>query len=476
MASERAIFLIFSLVYFSLFLLVIAVAFGIYKLKLHYRFLFKLDELSKHHGGELVANVLQAHGVKYVFSLCGGHISPILVACEKLGIRIVDTRHEVSAVFAADAVARLSGVVGVVAVTAGPGLTNTVTAVKNAQMAESPLLLIGGAAATLLKDRGALQDIDQMSLFKPLCKYCVTVKRVRDIPSLVRKAMQVAQSGTPGPVFVEFPIDTLYPYPLVKKEVGLKENPAGLGQKIVNWYIKNHLFSLFAGAWEPQAVEPLPVSIPRASDKEVAAAVQLVSKAKKPLVILGSQSTLPPAPAEKLKSALESLGIPCFLGGMSRGLLGRNSPIHVRQRRRDALKEADVVILAGTVCDFRLSYGRVLNKRSKIIAVNRNKEQLYKNSDMFWKPTLAIQGDPALLVLSLSEQLKGYKCPEEWPLMLKDRDEQKEKDNSVKAEEMVDKHLNPLKILHCLEEVMNEDSVIVADGGDFVGSAAYILR
>jgi acetolactate synthase-like protein len=89
--------------------------------------------------------------VKYVFTLCGGHISPILVACEKLGIRIVDTRHEVTAVFAADAVARLSGVVGVVAVTAGPGLTNTVTAVKNAQMAESPLLLIGGAAATLLK-------------------------------------------------------------------------------------------------------------------------------------------------------------------------------------------------------------------------------------------------------------------------------------------------------------------------------------
>ena len=86
-----------------------------------------------------------------MFTLCGGHISPILVACEKIGIRIIDTRHEVNAVFAADAVARLSGVVGVVAVTAGPGLTNTVTAVKNAQMAESPVLLIGGAAATLLK-------------------------------------------------------------------------------------------------------------------------------------------------------------------------------------------------------------------------------------------------------------------------------------------------------------------------------------
>lgn len=136
-----------------------------------------------------MAEVLRAHGVKFVFTLVGGHISPILVACEKLGIRIVDTRHEATAVFAADAVARLSGktahkqkrtdhilleaveeaenllfwclgTVGVAAVTAGPGLTNTVTAVKNAQMAESPLLLIGGAAATLLQVRKCLIEYE----------------------------------------------------------------------------------------------------------------------------------------------------------------------------------------------------------------------------------------------------------------------------------------------------------------------------
>lgn len=112
-----------------------------------------------------------------MFTLIGGHISPILVASEDAGIRIIDVRHEVNAVFAADAVARLSGVPGVAAVTAGPGLTNTVTAVKNAQMAESPLILLGGAAATLLKGRGALQDIDQMALFQPICKWCATITR-----------------------------------------------------------------------------------------------------------------------------------------------------------------------------------------------------------------------------------------------------------------------------------------------------------
>lgn len=136
---------------------------------------------------KIFKNKFKAHGVKYLFTLSGGHISPILCASEKLGIDVIDVRHEVNAVFAADAVARLSGTVGVAAVTAGPGLTNTITAIKNAQMAESPILLLGGAAANLLKGRGALQDIDQMSLFKSLCKYTATIRYVRDIPSTLKK-------------------------------------------------------------------------------------------------------------------------------------------------------------------------------------------------------------------------------------------------------------------------------------------------
>uniref|UniRef100_A0A8C0Y2N0 2-hydroxyacyl-CoA lyase 2 n=1 Tax=Cyprinus carpio carpio TaxID=630221 RepID=A0A8C0Y2N0_CYPCA len=431
---------------------------------------------SPRHGGESVAEVLRAHGIKFVFTLVGGHISPILVACEKLGIRIVDTRHEATAVFAADAVARLSGTVGVAAVTAGPGLTNTVTAVKNAQMAESPLLLIGGAAATLLQGRGALQDIDQMSLFKPLCKFCASVRTVREIVPTVRKALAVAQSGTPGPVFIEFPIDTLYPYHVVEKEFAPKNTPKGLMGKIIAWYLRNHLSNLFAGAWETRDLSPLPVHIPHATEDEVQRCVELVSRAKKPVILLGSQATLPPTPADDVRKALESLGIPCFLGGMSRGMLGKNSPLHIRQNRRDALKDADLVLLAGTVCDFRLSYGRVLNRRSKIIAVNRDRSQLLKNSDMFWKPTVAIQGDAGSFLVRLSKALKGHRCPEEWPRSLKEGDAVKEKANRSKADEKTERHLNPLSVLHRVDELLAEDSIIVADGGDFVGSAAYIMR
>ncbi|KAM4651711.1 2-hydroxyacyl-CoA lyase 2 [Discoglossus pictus] len=447
-----------------------------YRLGLIYQIFHKVETQSPCHGGEIVAKVLQEHGVRFVFTLVGGHISPILVASEKLGIRVVDTRQEATAVFAADAVARLSGTVGVAAVTAGPGLTNTVTAIKNAQMAESPLLLIGGAAATLLQGRGALQDIDQMSLFKPICKFCASVRTIREIVPVLRKAMAEAQSGTPGPVFVEFPIDILYPYHVVHKELSPKGAPKGIVGKAINWYLQNHLNNLFAGAWEPRDLSPLPVSIPQATNEQIQQCVELLSRAKKPVFLLGSQVSLPPIPVENLRKVLESLGIPCFLGGMSRGMLGRDSPLHIRQNRRDALKEADLVILAGTVCDFRLSYGRVLNRRSKIIAVNRDRSQLLKNSDMFWKPTVAIQGDAASFITKLWEGLKGYSCPSDWSESLKAGDIDKEKANLQKAEEKTERHLNPLKVLHLVDEAMTEDSIIVADGGDFVGSAAYILR
>ncbi|KAI4892819.1 hypothetical protein NFI96_017250 [Prochilodus magdalenae] len=453
-----------------------SVLFAVYKLGLFYRLFHKTERKSPRHGGESVAEVLRAHGIKFVFTLSGGHISPILVACEKIGIRIVDTRHEATAVFAADAVARLSGTVGVAAVTAGPGLTNTVTAVKNAQMAESPLLLIGGAAATLLQGRGALQDIDQMSLFKPLCKFCASVRSVREIVPTLRKALAIAQSGTPGPVFIEFPIDTLYPFHLVEKEFSPKSIPKGIVGKITAWYLNNHLSNLFAGAWEVRDLSPLPVCVPQATDQEVQRCIELVSRAKKPVILLGSQATLPPTPANEIRKALESLNIPCFLGGMSRGMLGKDSPLHIRQNRREALKEADLVLLAGTVCDFRLSYGRVLNRRSKIIAVNRNKSQLLKNSDIFWKPSLAIQGDVGSFLCRLSKGLAGHKFPEDWLQSLKDGDKVKEKANRAKADEKTERHLNPLQVLHCVDELMSEDSIIVADGGDFVGSAAYILK
>jgi thiamine pyrophosphate-dependent acetolactate synthase large subunit-like protein len=162
------------------------------------------------HGGEHVAAALQAQGVTCIFTLCGGHISPILSAAKARGLRIVDTRDEVTAVFAADAFARLTGRPGVAAVTAGPGITNTITALKNAQLAQSPLVLIGGAAPTALQGRGALQDIDQRPLVAPHVKRFFKLRRVRELAPAVAEAFALAAEGVPGPVFLECPVDLLY--------------------------------------------------------------------------------------------------------------------------------------------------------------------------------------------------------------------------------------------------------------------------
>ena len=461
---------------FLLSLLATAAAIAAHRIGLFDLLMSKVNETSKKYGGELVANTLKAHGVKFVFTLCGGHISPILVACERLGIRVIDTRHEVTCVFAADAVARLSGVVGVACVTAGPGLTNTVTAVKNASMAESPVLLIGGAAAGILKGRGALQDIDQMALFKPICKYTATVTRIRDIIPTLRTALSVAQSGTPGPVFVEFPIDTLYPYELIAQEILPKNKPKSILHYISYIYTHAYVKRLFAGAWDPHVTSPLPINRPFASTADVKRSAYLVRKAKKPVILLGSQATLPPTCADDLQESLENMGIPCFLGGMTRGLLGKNSDIHIRQRRKDALKEADLVILAGAVADFRLSYGRIFHSRMKVIAVNRNKASLYLNTDVTWHATIALQVDPGAFLVSLAQALDDYKCNPEWPQALKKRDVAKEEANRMKSNEIPKENLNPLKVLHIVEDVMSDNTIMVADGGDFVGSAAYILR
>uniref|UniRef100_A0A915BLG6 2-hydroxyacyl-CoA lyase 2 n=2 Tax=Parascaris univalens TaxID=6257 RepID=A0A915BLG6_PARUN len=442
--------------------------------------LFQVDESSKRHGGELVAAVLKAHGVKEIFTLCGGHISPILVAAENIGIRIIDTRHEVNAVFAADAVARLRQSIGVAAVTAGPGVTNTITALKNAQIAESPVVLIGGAAPTLLKNRGALQDIDQIVLFRSLCKYVARVTRLRDIVPTMRAAICAAQSGTPGPVFVEFPVDVLYPYQLVAKEAGFLQKPKNWRQSLINLYLRAHISRQFGDAWRECDMGPLPPNIPLPNDRDINKLAEIVSNARRPLMLIGSQATLPPLKPNELRQIVEKLSIPVYLGGMARGLLGKESAIQMRQNRKVALKEADVIILAGVVCDFRLSYGRVLSSTARIVSINRNPSQGRKNEGIFWKANLVVQADIASTLKRLAEHLakSDYKgVPSEWHSTLSEREHAKNVANERKAmERLVDGNLNPLRVLSLLDKVLPDDAILIADGGDFVGSAAYIVR
>ncbi|MGH7281701.1 MAG: thiamine pyrophosphate-binding protein, partial [Polyangiaceae bacterium] len=161
------------------------------------------------HGGRLVAQALKRHGTTHLFTLCGGHIQAIYDGCIDEKIRVVDVRHEQTAGHAADGYARVTGKPGVCAVTAGPGVTDVVTAVANAQRAGIPMIVIGGAGPKLLCDMGSLQDMDCVTLMRPITKWSVQVPAVDRIGEYIDSAFRVAQSNVPGPVFLEMPLDLL---------------------------------------------------------------------------------------------------------------------------------------------------------------------------------------------------------------------------------------------------------------------------
>ena len=425
--------------------------------------------------GDIIGQVLREQGVKFLFTLCGGHISPILTGAKKEGIRVVDVRDEVNAVFAADAVGRITDSPGVAAVTAGPGVTNSITALKNAQMAQSPLVLLGGASPTVLKNRGALQDIDQLSLVKSITKMAVTVRRNCDIISVLESAFEVCRSGVPGPVFVECPIDLLYNESIVRQWYRVKpdsDRSGGLRSKLLDFYLTRHVDKMFACEFE--AMEPGRSKIVATdSDPEaVAKASDMIEKSHRPVMIIGSQAMLHAENVDKLIGAVESLNIPVYLAGMARGLLGKQHPLLMRHQRKKALKQADLVVLAGMPCDFRLDYGRSFGSESKLISVNRSKTDLRLNS----RPDRAILSDPFLFLCTLAETFTSPASNRQsWIQQLKQNDEVREKFILSTSRETTE-FINPLFLLKKLNEVIEDNSIIVADGGDFVASAAYILQ
>jgi thiamine pyrophosphate-dependent acetolactate synthase large subunit-like protein len=424
-------------------------------------------------GGEIIARVLQKQGVKHLFTLCGGHVSPIFVSAQNLGIRVIDTRHEVNAVFAADAVSRLTGIPGVAVVTAGPGVTNTITAVKNAFLAQSPLILLGGAAATILKGRGSLQDIDQLSIMKAVCKWSVSISKVKEIVPTIEKAFAIAKEGVPGPVFVECPIDTLYDEELVRSWYGAKSKevpPKNLQERIVQWYINNHAKNLFAGKESVNFNSPaIQVSYPKHSASQIDKVASKIKAASKPVMLIGSGAMMNPQKANDLAAAVTKLGIPVYLSGMGRGLLGKENNLQMRHHRKDAIKESDLIILAGVPNDFRLDYGNHIGGRP-FISINRSKEDLTKNKT----PTVCVHADPQDFLIALSQKFQGNYSA--WLETLRARDAKREVNINAQADAAVDRGINPIKLFRELEPELDENTILVADGGDFVATSAYTLR
>ena len=427
------------------------------------------------HGGDVLASVLARWKIPCIFTLCGGHISPILVGANDRGIRIIDCRDEKNAVFAADAVARMTGLPGVAAVTAGPGVTNAITALKNARMAQSPLVLFGGATATVLKGRGALQDIDQIELISGAVKWHVRCSTIKQLAPMLERALETAAGGIPGPVFVEVPVDVLYPEHIVRewylKEAGV-ENAKTVGQKALGLYLKGHLYRQFhaphvdlAG---PLAKAPRPR--PRVASKldEVA---DMLRKAERPALVIGSQTMVNCKDAAPIARAVEELGVPVWLGGMARGLLGRDSAIQFRHARGKALKEADVAVVCGFPFDFRLKYGLGFGRNTKVVAANLSATELRKNR----KPEVALQMPAADFIQQLAARVGSAARRESWVAACSKREVARDEEIRSKGK-TTGPLVDPIHFFSRMEAKLDDDSVLIADGGDFVATAAYVLK
>ncbi|HEX2253739.1 MAG TPA: thiamine pyrophosphate-binding protein [Thermoanaerobaculia bacterium] len=437
-------------------------------------------------GGERIARVLERHGVRHLFTLCGGHISPILVGAKGRGIRVVDVRDEASAVFAADAAARLTGIPGVAAVTAGPGVTNALTALQNARMAESPVVVFGGATATVLKGRGALQDIDQVALVAPAVKATFVATRVHDLPRLVEEAFATARGGVPGPVFVEVPVDLLYREELVRAWYGGRRGGGVAGwalRRYLGWHVDRLFRGAGAAAGELAELAPAPPpELPEPQPSDVRRAARRLAGARRPVLLVGAQAMTGTGSgagsdlaAGELAAAVAALGVPTYLTSSSRGLLGPDSDLQVRHRRRQALREADLVILAGVPADFRLDYGRQIGRRAEIVAANLSPAEMRRNR----KPDLAVEAHPGRFLAALAARFERRASVRErwhrWRDSLAERDRERDEEIAALAAEPVD-GVNPIALCQEIDRVMGGDAVIVADGGDFVATAAYVVR
>jgi thiamine pyrophosphate-dependent acetolactate synthase large subunit-like protein len=334
------------------------------------------------------------------------------------------------------------------------------------------VLVLGGATATALKNRGALQDIDQIPLMAPHVKSARAVKRLRDLAPAVVEALEVAESGVPGPVFVECPVDLLYDEEVIRGWYA-DSLPRGdrLSDKAIRAYLNWHMSRLFAGGERmPKAAAETPAVLPRPDAiRDIA---RQVAAARRPVMVCGSQAMARAEDADLLRAAIIRLGVPVYLSGMARGLLGADHPLLFRHRRRDAIKGADLVILAGVPCDFRLDYGKQIRRGARLVSFNLSRRELRLNR----KPDDGLIADPGLCVRDLADAMRGPPPDRsEWFGELRGRDEAREADITERAA-VTGPGVNPLRLCREIDAALPDDSVLVADGGDFVGTASYVVR
>jgi acetolactate synthase-1/2/3 large subunit len=387
------------------------------------------------HGGRLVSKALKRHGVTHLFTLCGGHIQAIYDGCLDDEIRVVDVRHEQTAGHAADGYARVTGRPGVVAVTAGPGVTDVVTAVANAQRAGIPMICIGGAGPRALQDMGSLQDMNHVELMRPITKWSVAVPSTDRIQEYIDSAFRVAQSNVPGPVFLEMPLDLL-----------------------MNWADD-----------APPATGPQAPPRPGGDPALIARAADMLRESQRPMFIVGSQIRWSPR-REIVKAFADAVEAPFYLNGMARGALPYEHPNLMTRSRKFALGQTDLCFVFGTPFDFRLEYGRAINPNAKVVQIDLDGNELGKNRRL----DVAIDGDSGIVLEQLLEAVK-VKRGGEWLAAVRAAEDKSRAKMAAEIESNASPP-NPLRVCAELGKRLKPNDIVIGDGGDFVATAAYVLK
>jgi acetolactate synthase-1/2/3 large subunit len=387
--------------------------------------------------------MLRKEGVTTVFTLSGLHIAPIYGGCVDEGVRLVDTRHEQAAAHAADAWARLTRGVGVALVTAGPGVTDAVTGVANAWAANVPLVLLGGAAPTFNQGRGSLQEMPQTQLFAGITKWSDRVPSTELIPSFLARAFRVARAGRPGPVFLELPWDVL---------------SNGADEALAEAQTR----------YRTDARQP-------GDPAKVAEAAALLSAAERPVVVGGSSIWWDDA-AGALAALTERTGVPVFLNGMGRGSLPPDHPGFFQGARKEALGQADVVLVVGTPLDFRIGYGTepTFAHGARVVQVDVDAAEIGRNRPI----EVGIVGDARSVLEALGAGArKGGTSLDGWRRLLREKERERAGRQRV-FEESDQKPIHHFRLAKALDEVAARagDVTWVGDGGNVVGVAAKTIR
>lgn len=395
------------------------------------------------HGGKLAAKAFKQMGTDVVFTLSGGHIMPIYDGCLEQNIRIIDVRHEQATTHAADAWSRLNpGKVGIALVTAGPGVTDCVTGVANAWRANSPILVIGGQGPFANLGRGSLQEMDHVALMKPITKWAGACYDTARIPEYIELAVRHAVTGIPGPAFLEVPMDIL-----------------------MNDVKEEHV------NFPPIRTAPPLIS---SSDGVIRQALDILKSAKHPMMMAGTSVKWSSAQLQMARF-LDKTHVPAYTNGMGRGTIPRDSKHLFNRTRRDAIKNCDVIILAGCVLDFRMKFGRDIPAGAKIIQLEMDNLLIGHN-----RPSdAALVGNLASTFQRMSEIIEQDKYTINFSAYAAElRAKEDALERGLSAMQTSD-DVPVLTDRFCADIAKfverDDDMIVIGDGGDVVANSAKVV-